>query len=147
MVAQVTGAVAQALAPQDLALVNEKLQILLEVRGALVAGLGNWTTGQCLAKAGRDSDSFPNSRIETAIQYNSEVIKAKMRAASALKLDEAIDDVMISLPTQWHILKLMSAQNYFLYIALDRSEASIATAGFKLMQSKQSLSNLLAKYS
>ncbi|MEO1133449.1 MAG: hypothetical protein AAFX40_12175 [Cyanobacteria bacterium J06639_1] len=146
MVSQIADIPAKKLTPPDLELVNKELETLLSVRGALIAGLGNWKTGQCLANAGRDADDFPNSRIETAIQYNSKVIKAKMRAASALKLDEAIDDMMISLPKQWHIIKFMSAQDYFLYMALDRSEASIATVGFKLMQVKQKLSDLLTKY-
>ena len=123
--------------------VGDSLVDLLGVSGALVAGIGNWKTGKCLAFKGLNKESFPNYKIETAITYNSEVIKAKMRAAQALQFEEAIDDIMISLPNQWHIIKLLSKDELFLYLALDRSEASISSAGLKLMQAKRNLSKVL----
>lgn len=126
--------------------IRECLQEVLTVSGALAAGIGNWKTGECLFKEGLNKPDFPTSKIEIAVTHNSEVIRAKQRAAAALEFDDKIDDILISLTRQWHIMKLLKVEGYFLYIALDRSKASIASAGLKLKQANRELSKVLANY-
>ena len=126
--------------------VSDCLQEILTVSGALAVGIGNWQTGQCIFKEGLNKSDFPSSKIEIAVTHNSEVIRAKQKAAAALEFDDKIDDILISLTRQWHIMKLLKVEEYFLYLALDRSKASISSAGLKLRQANRELSKILANY-
>lgn len=126
--------------------ISDCLQEILTVNGALATGIGNWKTGQCLSKEGLNKADFPTSKIETAVTHNSEVIRAKQRAAAALEFDDKIDDILISLTRQWHMMKLLKVEGYFLYIALDRSKSSISSAGLKLRQANRELSKILVNY-
>ncbi len=127
-------------------IISDCLQEVLTASGALAAGIGNWKTGQCLFKEGLNKSDFPTSKIETAVTQNSEVIRAKQRAAAALEFDDKIDDILISLTRQWHIMRLLKVEGYFLYLALDRSTSSIASAGLKLRQANRELSKILVNY-
>jgi len=126
--------------------IRDCLQEILTVSGALAVGVGNWNTGQCLFKEGLNKGDFPTSKIDSAVDLNSEVIRAKQRAVAALELDDNIDDILISLTRQWHLMRLLQVEGYFLYLALDRSKASIASAGLKLRQANRKLSKILANH-
>ncbi|WP_019499347.1 hypothetical protein [Pseudanabaena sp. PCC 6802] len=119
------------------------LQELIELQGALVVALGNWRTGQCFAQKGIDSPLFPNSKIGLAVEGNAKVIQAKMQVSQALKFQDKIDQILIALSTQWHLMKVLSADGYFIYIALERASSNMAVAGFKLMQLDKKISPLL----
>jgi hypothetical protein len=123
--------------------IGDCFQELMGVSGVLVVGLGNWETGKCLALDGLDSPKFPNAKIPIAITYNSDVIKAKIKAAEMLQFTDKIDEILISLSSQWHIMKVLSVEGFFLYVALDRSCSNIAAAGFKLMQCDRKLATVL----
>jgi hypothetical protein len=63
---------------------------------------------------------------ELASAYNLEVIKAKMNAIKALSLDgQMIDNVMITLTSQIHILDVSDNGEYFIYLAVDSTKANL----------------------
>jgi hypothetical protein len=123
--------------------IESGLQELIKLQGALVVGLGNWKTGQCISQQGIDSPLFPNSKIITALTGNAKVIQAKMQVAQDLQFSDKIDQILIALSSQWHLMKVLSAEGYFIYLALDRTSCNIASAGFKLIQLDKKLSPLL----
>jgi hypothetical protein len=74
--------------------------------------------------------------LEVAAAGNTEVIRAKMRTMEALRLNDSIEDILITLAKQYHIIRLLKnndgTQNMFLYLVLDRSKANLALARHNL---------------
>lgn len=63
---------------------------------------------------------------ELASAYNLEVVKAKMNAIKALGLNgQVIDNVMITLSSQIHIIDVSDNQEYFIYLAVDSTKANL----------------------
>ncbi|NHN26694.1 hypothetical protein FIA58_013495 [Flavobacterium jejuense] len=62
---------------------------------------------------------------ELASAYNLEVVKAKMTAIKALGLKEDIEDIMITLTNQIHIISISENGEYFVYLAVDSSKANL----------------------
>ncbi|KAF2082287.1 MULTISPECIES: hypothetical protein [Flavobacterium] len=63
---------------------------------------------------------------ELASAYNLEVVKAKMNAIKALGLKEqVIDNIMITLSSQIHIIDVSDNQEYFIYLAVDSTKANL----------------------
>lgn len=67
----------------------------------------------------------PSFDPELASAYNLEVIKAKFAAVKALGLTQKIDDVLITLSTQIHIIDVSDNGEYFVYLAVDSSKANL----------------------
>lgn len=63
---------------------------------------------------------------ELASAYNLEVVKAKMNAIKALGLKgQVIDNIMITLSSQIHIIDVSDNQEYFIYLAVDSTKANL----------------------
>ena len=78
--------------------------------------------------------------LDVAAAANSEVVRAKHRAIEALGLDETIDDILISLTKQYHLIRpLRSRPAFFIYLALDRSRANLAMARILLSDAEKDL--------
>ena len=67
----------------------------------------------------------PSFDPELASAYNLEVIKAKFLAIKALGLNQKIDDVLITLSSQIHIIDVSDNGEYFVYLAVDSSKANL----------------------
>jgi hypothetical protein len=114
---------------------QESLVSALNIDGALGVALGDWKTGMCLGFKGTNSPAFPESNLELAIAGNTEVIRAKMRVAESLKFTDSIDEILIILETQYHLMRLLKTINgLFFYLALDREKGNLALARIKLNQ-------------
>ncbi|MCL9809576.1 hypothetical protein [Flavobacterium luminosum] len=70
----------------------------------------------------------PNFDPELASAYNLEVVKAKFNALKALGLDQKIDDILITLSNQIHIIDLSDNGEYFVYLAVDSSKVNLGMA-------------------
>ncbi|SET93034.1 MULTISPECIES: hypothetical protein [Hymenobacter] len=65
---------------------------------------------------------------DTAAAYNTEVVKQKQKAMAALKLaGESIDDILITLTNQIHLLKLTES-NKFIYLVVSSRDTNLAIA-------------------
>lgn len=110
---------------------DDLLKELQDVAGFIAAAVVDSDSGMTLAKLSV-SKSFD---IEVAAATNTEVIKAKLRAQQALHLDDAIEDILISLTGQYHLIRpIEEFPSIFFYIALDRNRANLAMARLKLKQ-------------
>lgn len=66
--------------------------------------------------------------IETAAAYNTEVIKAKLKAIAALKLNQKVQDILLTLNDQLHLLKLSPDSAKFIYLAVNSRDTNLAQA-------------------
>jgi hypothetical protein len=71
----------------------------------------------------------PNINPDTAAAYNTEVVKQKQKAMSALKLTgETIEDILITLSNQLHLIKLNNTGNKFIYLVVNQRDTNLAIA-------------------
>lgn len=101
---------------------NEVLEkISVDANGFIAASLVDLDSGMTLAiKAARtDFD------LTAASAYNSELVKQKLKIMRTLGLTGTIEDMLITLTDQIHLVKLLG-QNTFLYLAVDRKQSNIA---------------------
>ncbi len=103
--------------------INETLGKLMEVDGALCAALVDVNSGMMLGSVGAGVD------LDVAAAGNTEVVRAKLKTMKALGLSDKIEDMLISLGKQYHIIRLVpSKPGLFLYFVLDRNKANLALA-------------------
>lgn len=91
---------------------------------------------------------FSNSVVagfdpELASAFNLEVVKAKLNAISALGLNQGIDDIMINLTNQIHIIDISENNEYFIYLAVDSNKANLGLTKALLNKYKKEISDKL----
>jgi predicted regulator of Ras-like GTPase activity (Roadblock/LC7/MglB family) len=78
--------------------------------------------------------------LELAAAGNTEVVRAKRRTMASLALKDKIEDILISLNTQYHLIRpLESNEAIFLYVALDRKVANLALARMAMKTVEQTI--------
>ena len=103
---------------------NDSVQQLLKTDGALAAAVVDYSSGMLLAGGGSS-----NIDLEIAAAGNTEVVRAKMKTMGLLGLNDSIDDILITLGEQYHLLRPVSRQDgLFLYFVLDKSKSNLALA-------------------
>jgi hypothetical protein len=106
-----------------MATVNESLNSLLRTDGALAAALVDSNSGMMLGGVGTGLD------LELAAAGNTEVMRSKLKTMKSLGLNDNIEDMLITLSRQYHILRPVQAKaGIFLYLVLDRAKANLAMA-------------------
>lgn len=104
------------------------LEELKKISGFKVASLVDVNSGVVLA-----SESKTDFDIETASAGNAKVVNAKRTVARDLKLDDEIEDILITLGKEYHLIRpLKKNTNFFLYVVLDRVEAHLGLARLDL---------------
>lgn len=81
----------------------------------------------------------PNFDPELASAYNLEVVKAKLNAIKALGLDQKINDILITLTDQIHIIDLSEDGRYFIYLAVDSTKANLGLTRATLAKFKKDI--------
>ena len=101
---------------------NETLEkISQDTNGFIAASLVDLDSGMTLAiKASRTEFD-----LTAASAYNSELVKQKLKIMATLQLSGTIEDMLISLTDQIHLIKLLN-KSTFLYLAVDRSQSNLA---------------------
>lgn len=110
--------------------VETALKEALSIDGAVGAALVDYESGMSLGTLG-GGDWLD---LDVASAGNTEVVRSKMRVMTELALDDAIEDILITLSRQYHLIRLIggigrgSGPTLFLYLVLDRS-SSASTPG------------------
>jgi predicted regulator of Ras-like GTPase activity (Roadblock/LC7/MglB family) len=103
--------------------INEGLAKLLEVDGAMCAAVVDANSGMLLGKAGSGVD------LDLAAAGNTEVVRAKMKTMKSLGLNDSIEDILITLGKQYHIIRPVPAKaGLFIYLVLDKGKSNLALA-------------------
>ena len=112
--------------------IEAALKEAMNIDGALGASLVDWESGMALGAIGGGK----YLDLDVAAAGNTEVIRAKMRTMESLRLDDSIEDILITLNKQYHLIRLLknsrSEQGLFLYLVLDRQKANLALARHNL---------------
>ncbi|MEV6430947.1 hypothetical protein [Nocardia sp. NPDC051463] len=107
------------------------LKDMMVIDGAIGAAVVDYDSGMALGMLG----SSKGLDLQIAAAGNTEVVRAKLRTMEQLGLNEAIEDILITLSGQYHIIRPMTgrkSQGLFLYLALDRGRANLALARHRL---------------
>ncbi len=132
-------------APQDLPpqtteekvndMANTDISGLSSIGGFIGACLVDSETGLMMG-----SEGGGKLDLEAAGAANTEVVKAKLAAIEMLGLDDAIDDILITLGKQFHLIRpLADTPTVFLYVALDKKTANLGMARVQVKQVEKNL--------
>jgi len=103
--------------------VESAMKKLMDINGAVAAMIVDSDSGMVLAQTGGSLN------LDLAAAGNTEVVRAKRKTIESLKLNDRIEDILITLGKQFHILRpLSSKENIFIYTVLDKSSANLAMA-------------------
>ncbi len=96
-----------------------------EIAGFIGGCLVDIESGMTLASEGGGAELD----LEAAAAMNADFVKAKLATMKALGLKTHIEDILITLGTQIHLIRpLEKNQNVFIYVALDRKVANLGRA-------------------
>src|SRR6201995_2530586 len=112
--------------------IEAALKEAMNIDGAVGACLVDWESGMSLGAAGGGK----YLDLDVAAAGNTEGIRAKMRTMESLRLDDNIEDILITLNKQYHLIRLLrnsrNEQGLFLSLVLDRGKATLALARHNL---------------
>ena len=117
---------------------DTSLKDAMQIDGAIGVALVDYTSGMALGTLGGSKDID----LTVAAAANTDVVRAKMRALEMLKMKDAIEDILITLGSQYHLIRPLTSRNtqgLFLYIALTKSRANLAMARHQLRTIEENL--------
>ncbi|QNP67088.1 hypothetical protein [Streptomyces genisteinicus] len=106
-------------------------EAMTSIDGSVGVALVDYTSGMALGTLGGGKDLD----LTVAAAGNTDVIRAKLRAMEMLGLKEEIEDVLITLGNQYHLIRLLRGKGgngLFLYIVLDKGRSNLAMARHQL---------------
>ena len=114
----------------QMANVQNSLRKVMGIDGAIGVALVDVSDGLTLATAGggRGLD------LEVAGAGNVSVVRAKMKVMEQLGLEDRIEDILITLGSQYHLIRPLerNSTGLFLYVALDRERGNLGMARHQL---------------
>jgi hypothetical protein len=103
---------------------KESLPKLMEIDGCLGACIVDSNSGMTLGAIGGSGVD-----LEAAAAGNTEVVRAKRKTMKTLNLNDAIEDMLITLGKAYHIIRPLSSNDaLFIYIVLDKTKSNLAMA-------------------
>ncbi|MFI2609239.1 hypothetical protein [Kitasatospora sp. NPDC018619] len=106
-------------------------QAMTSIEGAIGAALVDYNSGMALATL----DGPGGLDLNVAAAGNTDVVRAKMRTMDMLGLQDGIEDILITLSSQYHLIRPLTGRTgkgLFLYLALDKGRANLAMARHQL---------------
>lgn len=108
---------------------------LLNIEGALAAAVIDYESGMIMA--GSSAIKFD---LEVAAATRIEVIRSKLKNMQMLKLNDEIEDILITLDKHYHLIRpLKKMGSLFLYSVLDYSRANLALSRRALVDVEKKL--------
>ncbi|MEU4225584.1 hypothetical protein AB0F17_14925 [Nonomuraea sp. NPDC026600] len=114
-----------------MASMDVSLKEMMTIDGSIGAAIVDHGSGMALGALGGSKDLD----LQVAAAGNTEVVKAKLRTMDSLGLKESIEDILITLGGQYHIIRPITGRGgkgLFLYLALDRARSNLAMARHQL---------------
>lgn len=104
--------------------IQDALDTIMDIDGAVGAAIVDFESGMTLGTiGGRNLD------MELAGAGNTEVVRSKKSIIQDLGLDEEIEDILVSLESQYHLIRMcQNHDDVFIYLAIDRTEGNLGLA-------------------
>jgi hypothetical protein len=108
--------------------IQEALDELMLIDGAIGAAIVDYESGMTLGTdGGRDLD------MELAGAGNTEVVRSKKNIIHDLGLDEKIQDILVSMDSQYHLLRMSEKhEDIFIYLVINRSQGNLGLSRRKI---------------
>ena len=115
--------------------IKDSLSKLNSIDGFVGAALVDSESGMLLGSEGGGP-----LNLEVAAAGNTEVVRAKRKTMNSLNLKDGIEDILITLGRQYHLIRPLRARpTIFFYVALDRGRANLAMARIALADVEKDL--------
>ena len=96
-------------------------RVAADLPGFIAASLVDLESGLTLGV----KSTRPEFDLAAASAYNSEMVKQKLKIVSSLKLKTNLEDMLLTLGDQIHLIKIVTPST-FVYLAADRAQANLA---------------------
>lgn len=106
-------------------------EAMTSIEGTIGVALVDYSSGMALGTLGGGKDLD----LSVAAAGNTDVVRAKVRTMELLGLKDEIEDILITLGGQYHLIRLLKSRGHtglFLYLALDKGRANLAMARHQL---------------
>ena len=108
---------------------------MLNVDGAIAAAVVDFASGMLLAGGGS-----PAVDLEIASAGHTEVMSSEVKTMKMLGMKDSIEDILITLGSQYHLLRPLSKHDgLLLYTVLDKSKSNLALARRGLVETERNL--------
>ncbi|MBX3207308.1 MAG: DUF4388 domain-containing protein [Labilithrix sp.] len=115
--------------------IKDSLTKLNQIDGFVGAALVDSESGMLLG-----SEGGGGINLEVAAAGNTEVVRAKRKTMGNLALKDGIEDILITLGKQYHLIRPLRARStIFFYLALDRQRSNLAMARIALADVEKEL--------
>ena len=104
------------------ALLDSIARIEADVNGVIATAAVDLESGMTLAA----KSNRPEFDLGVASAYNSELVKQKMKIMRALNLKCDLEDMLLTLSDQIHLIKILPGNASFLYLAAERGSTNLA---------------------
>lgn len=109
--------------------IQESLDSLMSLQGALCAALVDSGSGMILGQSGAGIN------MDIAAAGATEAVRAKLATMSSLGLTDTIDDMIITLSSQYHVVRPLTRDpKVFLYVIVDKAQSNLAMARYKVTE-------------
>ncbi|GAA4691838.1 hypothetical protein [Phytohabitans rumicis] len=121
-----------------MAAIDTALKDAMNIEGAIGVALVDYSSGMTLGVAGGSAELD----LTVAAAGNTDVVRAKMRTLEMLNIADGIEDILITLDTQYHLIRPLGTRGgkgLFLYLALSKSRANLGMARHQLRMIESSI--------
>jgi hypothetical protein len=117
--------------------IKETLSRIMQLDGAIGTCIVDSNSGMMLGSEG-SSSTF---NLEIAAAGNTEVVRAKRKTMKSLNLKDEIEDILITLHSQYHLIRPLKTNDaLFIYAVLDKQRSNLAMARHQLTAVEKELS-------
>jgi hypothetical protein len=108
--------------------IDHTLDMAANIKGAFAVAIVDYDSGMTLGSRG----GSPEFDLDVAAPGNSDVVRTKLEVMQKLGLRETIEDILITLDTQYHLIRPVYSRTdedkVFFYLVLNRQQANLAMA-------------------
>lgn len=109
--------------------IQATLDSLMTLDGALCAALVDSGSGMILGQSGSGIN------MDVAAAGSTEAVRAKLATMASLGLTDTIDDMIITLSTQHHLVRPLTRDpKVFLYLIVNKAQSNLAMARYKVTE-------------
>ncbi|MFN0029235.1 MAG: hypothetical protein ACKV2O_18930 [Acidimicrobiales bacterium] len=120
-----------------MASVEVALKDCMQIPGAVGVCLVDYNSGMSLGSVGGGGLD-----LDVAAAGNTDVVRAKLRTMDALGIKGGIEDILITLEHQYHLIRPITGKSgtgLFLYLALNKATSNLAMARRQLLNIEATL--------